>query len=230
MKDLIFKFIEKYTITFLSILLFALFSTNMLTSSITDFMGECFLLSISLVYGSFMLYKLIDLYKQKLPSKVINNSLIVNSIVIIVPIILFYISKSIIGFYINKDGNTSYYLLVVLNLIIFFTILKEKNIDLGEYISKIFFNFLFLLLSYVVVLTGIAILAFIYEALFNYIDSDFILGTYAFISSMLLNVGYLISIEKTDTKQSLFSKILIKYVMMTMVLIGFFFFYVYLAI
>ncbi len=107
--------------------------------------------------------------------------------------------------------------------------IKQKSMSLKEYLLKIFLNTIILFVFYIIVMAGITILFFIYEALFNSVDWEIYMKIATFVSTLIFYIGLLIAFENVIGEFVTFSKILIKYVMFIMVLIGFAFFYIYLV-
>lgn len=107
--------------------------------------------------------------------------------------------------------------------------IKQKSMSLKEYLLKIFLNTIILFVFYIIVIAGITILFFIYEALFNSVDWEIYMKIATFVSTLIFYIGLLIAFENVIGEFVTFSKILIKYVMFIMVLIGFAFFYIYLV-
>ena len=117
---------------------------------------------------------------------------------------------------------------VVLVSFILYFVIKEKKIDIKNYLLKIFINFLFVFLIECVVLVGILILYLICEALLGTIPYYIISRIIAFTISIVSLMGFLVGIETVKGENSLFSKILVRYIMQIMVFIGFLIFYIYL--
>ena len=117
---------------------------------------------------------------------------------------------------------------VLLVVFVFYFVMKEKKIDIKNFSLKVFINFLFLFLVECVVLIGILVLYLICEALLGTISYSIISRIITFIISVVSLMGLLVGLESVKGENSLFSKILVRYIMQTMVFIGFIIFYVYL--
>ena len=238
MKNSIIKFIKEYPITFICVIIFAiLFSIqiNILGLSYasiqneTNMISELLLLTNSVMTGSFLTYKILSNYNEKIPKRIIDSQLLKNVIPIILIIILHFISRGLLILYGQKDNYSMQFILSLFFLsFTYLIIMTEKNLPLHEYMTKVFLNSLLLFLFECIVATGIGILFYIYYALFGSGEWEHILTVYSFVFSIISFIGNFIIIDNINTKPNLFSKILIKYVMMTIVFIGFVFFYIYL--
>lgn len=238
MKNSIIKFIKEYPITFICVIIFAiLFSIqiNILGLSYasiqneTNIISELLILTNSIMTGSFLTYKILSNYNEKIPKRIIDSQLLKNIAPIILIIILHFISRGLLILYGQKDNYSMQFILSLFFLsFTYLIIMTEKNLPLHEYMTKVFLNSLLLFLFECIVATGIGILFYIYYALFGSGEWEHILTVYSFVFSIISFIGNFIIIDNINTKPNLFSKILIKYVMMTIVFIGFVFFYIYL--
>lgn len=235
MKELILKFIKKYPITFVSVLSFAVLAIMMMSygdvytvTKETETLYELLMLSFHLIFGSFFFYKVLDNYKDKLPTKISNNRIIINVITLILPVVLYILSRLIFNFYMEDGIYGAYNLVIIYVSITYYLIVKENNIVLHEYLTKVFMNTLYLFLVYCVVAGGIGVLLYIYTILFGEINWKYIMYIYIYITVNIGYIGYFITIDETNQKLTIFAKVLVKYIMMIMVLIGFVFFYIYL--
>ena len=235
MKELILKFIKKYPITFLSILSFAVFAIMIFQLSDaypitynTNLLNDLLMFSLNMIFGSFLCYKLLDIYGKKLHSKIQQSVVISNIIVALFPIVLYFISRLILSVYLDNAIFATSNLASIFFLITLYFIIKKNEYKVSDYIVKVFINALYVFLLYCIVASGIAVLLFIYTILFVDINFRYVMYIYIFITVIIGYTGLFISIEKISQKLSIFAKVLVKYIMMIMVLIGFIFFYVYL--
>ena len=235
MKDLILRFIKKYPITFVSVLSFAALAIMMMSygdiytvTKDTETLNELLMVSFNLIFGSFFFYKALDNFKDKLPIKLSDNKIVVNLLTLFLPFIIYIVSRLIFNFYM-EDGIYGIYNIVIIYIsLTYYLIVKENNILLHEYLTKVFMNTLYLFLVYCVVAGGIGVLLYIYTILFGDIKWEYVMYIYIFITVTIGYIGYFITIDEVNQKLTIFAKILVKYIMMIMVLIGFVFFYIYL--
>ncbi len=118
--------------------------------------------------------------------------------------------------------------LAMIAVFIIYLVVKEKSLSLKEYFLKLFMNSLMVFISCMVVLAGIFVLYMICEILLGTIPYYIISRIIVFLLSMISAMGILVSIENVDGSQSIFSKILVRYIMQIMVFVGFIIFYIYL--
>ena len=118
--------------------------------------------------------------------------------------------------------------LAMIAVFIIYLVVKEKSLSLKEYFLKLFMNSLIVFISCMVVLAGIFVLYMICEILLGTIPYYIISRIIVFLLSMISAMGILVSIENVDGSQSIFSKILVRYIMQIMVFVGFIIFYIYL--
>ena len=118
--------------------------------------------------------------------------------------------------------------LTMLTLFVIYFVIKEKRISLKEYLLKLFMNSIFVFIISLIVLAGIYVLYMICEILLGTIPYYIISRIIVFLLSMIYFMGLFVSIENVEGKESLFSKILVRYIMQIMVFVGFIIFYIYL--
>ena len=163
-------------------------------------------------------------------NKILNNNYIKNLIGIGIGIIIYFISSILYSIYTGTSFNGQYITYPVSAILISLTcffIISEKEIDFAHYVQKIFTNMLKVLLLYIIVVIGTSILFFICWALFRFFNFQKYLDIIIVESVLIFYIGTFISFENIDENNSLASKVLIKYVMFIMVLIGFILFYIY---
>ena len=234
MKESILSFIKKYPLTFISVIVFAVLSTlsvNDLGRTYTSkSLVEAALLASSLVSGSFLFSKIFTVYNDKIPKKLKSSKLLESVTAIIIITILHIATRFLIRFYADwNDSFALYTLTIIFASLTYFLIIKETGIPIQEYVLKVFMNVLALFLFECVVASGIGILFYVYYAFFGSLEWQIILNVLTFQFIIIICIGGFIAIENVKGKASLFSKVLVKYVMMVMVLIGFILFYVYLV-
>lgn len=243
MKESILKFIKKYPLTFISVIIFATLSTismNQLSLAsisnnfLSEGLAEAVLLASSLVSGSFLFSKILTVYKNRIPEKVRSNRVIESLTAIILITILHIATRCLIRFYTNwNDSFAIYTLTIIFASLTYYLIVEETGISVQEYTLKVFMNLLALSLFECIVVAGIGILFYVYYAFFGTYfgstDWQILLNILTFQFIIVTCIGGFIAIENVKGKSSLFSKVLVKYVMMIMVLIGFIFFYAYLV-
>lgn len=117
--------------------------------------------------------------------------------------------------------------LLVVMIIVYF-VLKEKRINIKDFVLKLFMNYLFVFIIECVVLVGLLVLYLICEYLLGSIPYDVSRTITVFIVSIISAMGFFVSIENVEGEHSLFSKILVRYIMQMMVFVGFVIFYIYL--
>ena len=221
MKELILKFIKKYPITFVSILSFAVFAIMIFQLSdaypITyniNLLNDLLMFSLNMIFGSFLCYKLLDIYGERLHSKIQQSVVISNIIVALIPIVLYFISRLILSVYLDNAIFGTSNLASIFFLITLYLIIKENEYKVSDYIVKVFINALYVFLLYCIVASGIAVLLFIYTILFVDINFRYVMYIYIFITVIIGYTGLFISIEKISQKLSIFAKVLVKYIML----------------
>ena len=107
--------------------------------------------------------------------------------------------------------------------------ITKRDMDTARYGQIVFINELILLILYLVIITGTGILFYISYALLGFKDWIKMIDVAVVETILVVYTGHFIAIENVDGETNAASKILIKYVMLIMVLIGFVFFYIYLV-
>ena len=92
---------------------------------------------------------------------------------------------------------------------------------------KVFNNLLFVFIVECVVLVGFLVLCFIYEALLGSIPYFVISKIMIFTITLISTMGPFVSMENVEGEHSLFSKVVVRYIMQIMVFVGFIIFYIY---
>ena len=238
MKESILKFIKKYPLTFVSVIILAVLSTISMdqlslvsiSKTLSEGLAEAVLLASSLVSGSFLFSKIVTVYKDKVPEKIKSNKVIESLTAIILITILHIATRCLIRFYTNwNDSFAIYTLTIIFASLTYYLIIEETGISVQEYVLKGFMNVLALFLFECIVAAGIGVLFYVYYAFFGSTDWQVLLNILTFQFVIVTCIGGFIAIENVKGKSGLFSKVLVKYVMMIMVLIGFIFFYAYLV-
>lgn len=236
MKESILNFIKKYPLTFISVIVLAVLCTLMVnlgavytSNDYTDGLAECLRLTSSIVSGSFLFSKIITVHGDKIPSKIKSNKIIESLIAIIIITILHFFAKFLIRINSNQNDIFPLYTLnIIFVSLTYYLIIKETKISVPEYTLKVFMNILALFLFECIVASGIAILFYIYYTFFDSADWQILLNILVFLLTIISCIGGFIAVENINSTPGLFAKILVKYVMMIMVLIGFGLFYIYL--
>lgn len=238
MKNLVFGFVKKYTITFVCIVLFAavmVFDIEKLGNVYTANFNNNLLVEISMLVGgliesTFLFTILFDVYKYKLPNVIRDNAIVRRLSVLLISIGLYLIIRAISAIYVGfGTGYLTYYTSTIFLSLIYFCIVSDKEMDMADYMQKVFINMLILLIVMLVVMAGTGILFYIVTVLFKYNDFTKLMDLMIIESVVIGYVGMFIAIENVDRESGAFEKILIKYVMCIMVLMGFAFFYIYLV-
>lgn len=133
------------------------------------------------------------------------------------------------GLYIEAMTYSAFVLGTLLTSFISYIVIKQKKISIKDYLIEIFMNFLFVFLIECVILAGILILYLICEVLLGGIPYYIISRIIVFLITIITFMGFFIGIENTSKEHSVFSKILVRYIMQFMVFIGFIIFYIYLV-
>ena len=238
MKNSILSFIKKYPLTFISVLAFAVLSTLSMndlglaynSKNLSSGLAEAVLLASSLVSGSFLLSKVVTIYADRVSKNFRSNKLIESLVSVIIITVLHIVTRCLIKFYTGWDDSfTIYTLTIFFGSLTYYLIIEETHLPISEYLLKVFMNILVLFLFECILTTGIGILFYVYYIFFGEINWQILLNVLTFQLVFVTCIGGFIAIENVKGKAGLFSKILIKYVMMIMVLIGFIFFYAYLV-
>ena len=240
MKKLLENFIKKYPATFVCIIIMAIAAVvtyekiglgDYENNTINRFIMGVTVMIISVVECSFLTTNIFDVYGNKLPEKIKDNYLIKNLIGALIGIIIYFLTSIIFSIYIGNgyDGQYVPYPLsfIFMSLACYFIITK-KDIDIAKYSHKVFINELILLILYLVIITGTGVLFYISYALFGFDDWMKMIDIAIIETILVAYTGHFIALENVDGETNVVSKILIKYVMLIMVLIGFLFFYIYL--
>ena len=237
MRVSILNFIKKYPLTFISAIFFAALCTLMVndlgivysSGNFNNTLTECLLLVSSIVSGSFLFSKIVAVYNNKIHDRIKTYKIIESLVAIVIVSILHFITRFLVKAYTNQDDNFAIYpLTIIFASLTYYLIIKETNISVPEYVLKVFMNILALFLFECIVASGIAVLFYIYNTLFRSADWQILLNILIFQFIVITSIGGFIAIENIKSTPSLFSRVLVKYVMMIMVLIGFVFFYIYL--
>ncbi len=250
-KEVMVDFIKKYKIESVSA-----FAVSVMAAYIFDLSGqsvniyfEILNILVFVMLCSFFVDKLFIIYQDKIKEKIgkkylINDekkfNIIKTAIYIIVVIIeyLFYrlsmymiYANEYLKYRSNNPDVKGYGFIIVcvfsIMLILYF-IIKEKEIDIKDYLLKIFMNFLFVFLVEGIMLIGFLFLYLICEVLLGTIPYYIISRVIIFTVSMVCLMGFFVGIENVKTEHSLLSKIVVRYIMQIMVFVGFIIFYIYL--
>ena len=241
MKRIIENFVKKYPVTFVSIILMAAsavinyekiglgeYENNLVNRIIV---GSTLML-ISVIECSFLTSNIFEVYNEKLPEKIQKSNLLKNMIGAILGIIIYLLTSLLVSVYIGNgyDGQYVPYPVsfIFMSLACYFIITK-RDMDTARYGQKVFINELILLVLYLVIITGTGILYYISYVLLGFDDWMKMIDVGIVEMILVAYTGHFIAIENVDGDTNAASKILIKYVMFIMVLIGFVFFYIYLV-
>lgn len=253
-KEAIIGFIKKYKIESIAVFIFSILSA--IAFDISELkpkaLFEAIIIFAFIAAGTFFVDKVFSVYENEINQKLENKenkfklAKWISYLVIIAVEYLLYIWS----FYlINKtsflNGTIDYFssakyesiyfmitsatiVLVMIAMLIIYFVVKEKGLSLKEYLLKLFMNSLMVFILCLVVLAGIFVLFLIYDMLLGEIPYYIISRIIVFLLSIISAMGILVSIENVDGSQSIFSKILVRYIMQIMVFIGFMIFYIYL--
>ena len=241
MKKIFVNFIKKYPVTFICIILMAIvgvigieitgFFDVYADNFINNFIMAIITMLTSVISCSFLFTNVFECYKEKLPQKLIDYNLLKNLLAAFMGVVIYFITSFLSSVYIGTPYNGQYVpypvTFIFINLACYF-ILTIKNIELSEYLQKVFINLLIVLILYVIVLIGTGVLYYISMILFGFNLSMRIFDVIIVETFLIIDLGTFISLENVDGEANAISKILIKYVMLIMVLIGFILFYIYL--
>lgn len=253
-KEVIIGFIKKYKIESVAILIFSVLSA--IAFDINELKPEALFDAIIIfafiAAGTFFVDKVFSVYENEIKQKLANKEhsfkmakWISYLVVVAVEYLLciwgtYLINKaSLLSEKINYFSSAKYesiyfmitsatIVLAMIAMFIIYLVVKEKSLPLKEYLLKLFMNSLMVFISCLVVLAGIFVLFLIYDMLLGEIPYYIISRIIVFLLSMISAMGILVSIENVDGSQSIFSKILVRYIMQIMVFIGFIIFYIYL--
>lgn len=253
-KELIIGFVKKYKIESVAILIFSVLSA--IAFDINELkpkaLFDAIIIFAFIAAGTFFVDKVFSVYKNEIKQKLVNKEhsfKMARWISYLVVIAIEYLLCTWGAFLINKSSllneKTNYFssanyesiyfmitfatiVLAMIAMLIIYLVVKEKRISIKEYLLKLFMNSLMVFISCMVVLAGIFVLFLIYDMLLGEIPYYIISRIIVFLLSVISAMGILVSIENVDGNQSIFSKILVRYIMQIMVFIGFVIFYIYL--
>lgn len=251
-KEVITNFIKKYKIETIAVLAIsflsaALFDIGKISSRLFEVLCVLFFVAM----GTFLVDNIFGVYEDKLQEKIREKSNLDNEetvkkktlivkvlmyiFVILIQYLLFILSlKLLITFNTINDENillmaySAVIVTVMSSSLISYFVIKGKKISAKDYLLEVFINYLFVSLVEWVVLAGFLILYFICEMLLGRIPYYIISRIIVFVISIITLMGFFVGIEKTKKDHSLFSKILVGYIMQIKVFIGFVIFYIYL--
>ena len=246
------EFICKYKIESIAVLLFSVLSAVAFDTYVTKPMPlfEVIAVFAFVAVGTFLVDKIFIVYENEIKQKVGNKEIsfkVARQIAYSVVLVLEYLLCMWAVYLMNhaqilrEETVFSPYeqihtlivaaviVLEVVLPIVIYLVIKEKRLSLKEYMLKLFMNSIFVFVICCVVLAGILVLYLICEALLGTIPYYIISRIIVFLLSMISFMGLFVSIENVDGRQSLFSKILVRYIMQIMVFIGFVIFYIYLV-
>ncbi|MBR3288574.1 MAG: DUF4153 domain-containing protein [Lachnospiraceae bacterium] len=251
-KELILGFVKKYKIESVAVLIFSVLSAVAFDTYVTKPMPlfEVIAVFAFVAAGTFLVDKIFIVYENEIRQNVGNKETsfkVARQIAYSVVLVLEYLLCMWAVYLMNhaqilREATVfspyeqihalivaaAIVLEVVLPIVIYLVI-KEKRLSLKEYMLKLFMNSIFVFVICCVVLAGILVLYLICEALLGTIPYYIISRIIVFLLSMISFMGLFVSIENVDGRQSLFSKILVRYIMQIMVFIGFVIFYIYLV-
>lgn len=250
-KEIIIKFVKKYPVETISILLLSIFlaiSVDLRTIEVKDWFG-IFVIPCFVALGSYLTDKILAIYEKEINQKLkkipIGNENTSNLFFIIIATLIQYLlyrwlcvlilssTSNFRNFFSDSEsvvimmfsfGVVSFLMLFLIS----YFVIKEKEVSLKKYLLKMFMSLLALFIIELVVLIGIIILYAICEALLGGVNTYVMSRIVVFTLCIVFSMGLFVSIENVDGKNSLFSKILVRYIMQIMVFIGFIIFYIYL--
>lgn len=253
-KEAIIGFIKKYKIESIAVLIFSILSAIAFDIDKTKprILFELMVIFSFIAMGTFLVDKTFSVYENEIKQKLGNEERSfmmarwISYIVVVAVEYLLYIwsiylmsaSNASNGKAINFTSNdyenihsmimSASIVLTMLTLFVIYFVIKEKRISLKEYLLKLFMNSIFVFIISLIVLAGIYVLYMICEILLGTIPYYIISRIIVFLLSMIYFMGLFVSIENVEGKESLFSKILVRYIMQIMVFVGFIIFYIYL--
>lgn len=253
-KEVIIGFIKKYKFESIAVFIFSVLSA--IAFDIDELkpkaVFEAIIICAFIAMGTFLVDKVFSIYENEIRQKLANKEhsfkmakWISYLVVVAVEYLLclwgtYLISKaSILSEKVNYFSSAKYesiyfmitsvtIVLAMIAMPIIYLVVKEKGLSLKEYLLKLFMNSLMVFISCMVVLAGIFVLFLIYDMLLGEIPYYIISRIIVFLISMISAMGMFVSVENVNGKQSMFSKILVRYIMQIMVFIGFIIFYIYL--
>ena len=251
-KELLLNFILKYKLETISTLI-----ASCLVSIVGEqiYRGSklylCASILVFLAMGSFIVDKIFAINESNL-KKVIQNKLTgkteryIRILKIISYIAITMICIVILGIYYSTHRSdyksifdlleysaedisiTTLLVTSLLTVVIMYLVPKEKKIDIKSYLLKVFMNTLYVSIVIIAIYIGFFILVYICEELLGGISYDAISKITLFITCFASGIGFFISVENVEGPHNMFSKILVRYIMQPMVLLGYVIFYVYL--
>ena len=253
-KEVIIGFVKKYKIESVAVLIFSVlsaiaFDINELKPKV---LFDAIIIFAFIAAGTFFVDKVFSVYENEIRQKLANKEHSFNMarwILYLVVIAIEYLLCTWGTYLINKGSllnekknyfssanyESIYFMitsativLAIIAMFIIYLVVKEKSLSLKEYLLKLFMNSIMVFIICLVVLAGIFVLFLIYDMLLGEIPYYIISRIIVFLLSMISVMGILVSIENVDGSQSIFSKILVRYIMQIMVFIGFIIFYIYL--
>lgn len=253
-KEVIIGFIKKYKIESIAVLIFSILSAIAfdIDKDVPKAIFEAISIFAFIAVGTFLVDKVFIVYESEIKQKVGNKEhsfRMAKWISYLVVVAVEYLLCIWGAYLMNKafllNGKMNYFsipkyesiyfmitsatiVLAMIAMFIIYLVVKEKSLSLKEYLLKLFMNSLMVFISCMVVLAGIFVLFLIYDMLLGEIPYYIISRIIVFLLSMISAMGILVSIENVDGSQSIFSKILVRYIMQIMVFIGFVIFYIYL--
>ena len=224
MKELAIKFVKKYPFTFACIIALAVVITKLMNlgdvyrvTETTKMLNETMMALSAVVVGSFLFCKVFENYEDKILDKIKNNSIISNIVASALALIIYLLVRMIPNPVMTDTNYAAYLVTFVFSGLTYFFIVKQKKMQMSEYMLKVLMNSLAVFLFECVVVAGVAILFFIYDNLFKGSNWQLLYNVMVFQFVIVGYIGYFISVEKVEGKLTLFSKILVKYVMFIMV-------------
>ncbi|MBP3201554.1 MAG: DUF4153 domain-containing protein [Lachnospiraceae bacterium] len=238
MKKLSETFIKKYPVTFICVILAAITTvvnlevvglTNIYKNNfINNLIIDVNMLLLCIIVISFLITNVFEKYNHCLPSFIREHIIVGHIVNVIISIAIYFISRLIFSLYGGDGAFIAYPITAWSIFLVCYFIVSKKEIGLAEYTQKIFINQIIISILNLVMLIGTGILFFICNALFKY-DNWMRLTEIIMIESIVVNyIGLFISLENVERDENIVIKVMIKYIMCIMVMIGFVFFYIYL--
>lgn len=238
MKKLLEIFIKKYPVTFICVILAAITTvvnlevvglTNIYKNNfINNLIIDINMLLFCMIVISFLITNVFERYNHCLPSFIKEHIIVEHIVNVIISIAIYFISRLIFSLYGGDGAFIAYPITAWSIFLVCYFIVSKKEIGLAEYTQKIFINQIIISILNLVMLIGTGILFFICNALFKY-DNWMRLTEIIMIESIVVNyIGLFISLENVERDENIVIKVMIKYIMCIMVMIGFVFFYIYL--
>ena len=241
MKRIFSNFIKKYPITFICIILMVIvavvsietigFRDVYADNFINNFLIAAITILVAVIGSSFLFTNVFEYHKEKLPQKIKDNNVLKNLLSALIGLVIYFITSILSSIYIGTPYNGQYVTypvsFMIINLAGYYIVSNKKK-EVSEYVQKVFINLLIVLMLYLVILVGTGVLYYICMVLFGFDLSMRIFDVIIVETLLVYYLGAFISLENVERKTNFISKILIKYVMFIMVLIGFILFYIYL--